>query len=140
MRFHPSYHLVEAYSLPLDMGYIFLVGSNILLLMVVLQQVAILQFSQGRMCACPSTLPSSLFNKWLWKYDSGDVGHPTRVQDPEGTHEEPGSVFPNQTPEVPPGRGSTCRCKKTLKAFPLNIETNYCLYHLQVPWGCLPVQ
>ena len=140
MQFHPSYHLVEAYPLPLDMGYLFLVGSNILLLMVVPQQVAILQFSQEKMCACPSTLPSSIFNKWSWKYDSDDVGHPVHVLDPEGTHEEPGSVFPNQTLEAPPGSGSTCRCKETLKALPLSIQTNYCPCHLQVPWGYLPVQ
>ena len=59
---------------------------------------------------------------------------------PEGTHEEPGSVFPNQTLEVPPGSGSTCRCKETLKALPPSIQTNYCLCHLQVLWGYLPVQ
>lgn len=37
--------------------------------------------------------------------DSDDVGHPARVRDPEGAHEEPGPVFPNQTPEAPPGSG-----------------------------------
>ena len=30
MQFHPSYCLVEASPLPVDMGYLFLVGSNIL--------------------------------------------------------------------------------------------------------------
>ena len=35
----------------------FFVGSNILLLMLVHQRVAILEFSQ-KMSACPSTLPS----------------------------------------------------------------------------------
>ena len=35
MQFHPSYHLAGASPLPLDMGYLLLVGSNILLLMVV---------------------------------------------------------------------------------------------------------
>ena len=35
MQFHPSYHLVGASPLSLDMRYLFLVGSNILLLMVV---------------------------------------------------------------------------------------------------------
>ena len=36
MQFHPSYHLAGASPLPLDVGYLFLVGSNILLSMVVL--------------------------------------------------------------------------------------------------------
>ena len=36
----------------------FLLGSNILLSMVVQQQVVILEFSQGKMSICPSTLPS----------------------------------------------------------------------------------
>ena len=38
------------------MGYLFLVGSNILLLTVVQQRVVILEFSQ-KMSACPSTPP-----------------------------------------------------------------------------------
>ena len=42
----------------LDMGYIFLVGSNILLSNVVQKQVVLLEFSQKRMSAHPSTLPS----------------------------------------------------------------------------------
>ena len=46
-------------SLPLDLGYLFLVGSNILLWMVVQQRVEILEFSQEKMGARPSTLPSS---------------------------------------------------------------------------------
>ena len=46
-------------SLPLDLGYLFLVGSNILLWMVVQQRVEILKFSQEKMGARPSTLPSS---------------------------------------------------------------------------------
>ena len=37
MPFHPSYHLAGAYPLPLDVRYLFLVGSNILLSMVVQQ-------------------------------------------------------------------------------------------------------
>ena len=44
--------------LPLDTGYPFLVGSNILLLMVVEQRVVSLEFSQEKMSAYPSTLPS----------------------------------------------------------------------------------
>ena len=46
-------------SLPLDLGYLFLVGSNILLWMVVQQRVEILEFSQEKMSAHPSTLLSS---------------------------------------------------------------------------------
>ena len=57
MRFHPSYRLAGASPLPLEVGYIFLVGSNILLLMVVQQQVVILKFSQ-KMSARSSTPPS----------------------------------------------------------------------------------
>ena len=40
------YHLAEASSLSLDMGYLFLVGSSILLSMVVQQLVVILVLSQ----------------------------------------------------------------------------------------------
>ena len=58
MRFRPSYHLVGASPLPLDVGYVFLVGSNILLLMVVQQLVARLMFSQETMDTRPSTVPS----------------------------------------------------------------------------------
>ena len=43
--------------MPLDVGYLFLVGSNILLSMVVQQRVVILEFSQEKMSACPSTPP-----------------------------------------------------------------------------------
>ena len=43
---------------PLDVGYLFLVGPNILLSMVVQQRVVILEFLQKMMSACPSTVPS----------------------------------------------------------------------------------
>ena len=46
------------YSLSLDLGCPFLVGSSILLLMVVQQLVAILVLSQEEMSMLPSTLPS----------------------------------------------------------------------------------
>ena len=49
-------HLIAASPLPLEVGYLFLVGSNILLSMVVQQRVAILEFLQEKMSACPSTL------------------------------------------------------------------------------------
>ena len=45
-------------SLLLDVGYLFLVGSNILLLMVVQQLVIILEFLQEKMSVHPSTPPS----------------------------------------------------------------------------------
>ena len=54
--FAPHTHLVGASPLPLDVGYLFLVGSNILLSMVVQQQAVILEFSQEKMSTCP-TLP-----------------------------------------------------------------------------------
>ena len=57
MLFFPSYHLSESSPLPLDVGYLFSVGSNILLLMVVQQQFVILEFSQERMITSPSTPP-----------------------------------------------------------------------------------
>ena len=44
--------------MPVDMGYLFLVGSNSLLSMVVQQLVMILVFSQDKMSAHPYTLPS----------------------------------------------------------------------------------
>ena len=40
----PSYHLAGASPLPLDVGYLFLVGSNILLSTVVQQRVVIVDF------------------------------------------------------------------------------------------------
>ena len=58
MQFHPSYHLAGASPLPVDMGYLFLVGSNILLLMVMQHQVVMLEFSQEEMSSLPSTLTS----------------------------------------------------------------------------------
>ena len=47
MRFRPSYYLVGASPLPLDAGYIFLVGSNIFQLMVVQQLVVIFPAQAG---------------------------------------------------------------------------------------------
>ena len=41
IQLHPSYCLVWASPLPLDAGYLFLMGSNILLLMIVWQLVAV---------------------------------------------------------------------------------------------------
>ena len=58
MRFDLSYHLAGASPLPLDTGYLFLVGSNILLSIVVQQRVVLLEFSQEKMSARPSTPPS----------------------------------------------------------------------------------
>ena len=55
----PSYHLGAASSLSLDVGYLFLVGSSILLSMRVQQLVVILVLLQ-EMSAHPSTLPSWL--------------------------------------------------------------------------------
>ena len=43
---YPSYHLAGVLPLPLDVGYLFFVESNILLSMVVQQQVVILEFLQ----------------------------------------------------------------------------------------------
>ena len=59
MLLHPSYLLVAASPLSLDVGNLFFVcvGSNILLSMVVQQIAAILVFSQ-KMSTRPSTLPS----------------------------------------------------------------------------------
>ena len=51
-------HFVADSPLPLDVGYLFLVGSNILLLMVVQQLVVILVFSQEKMSARSSIPPS----------------------------------------------------------------------------------
>ena len=56
--FAPPTILLGASPLPLDMGCLFLVGSNILLLMVVQQRVLILEFSQKKMSTRPSTPPS----------------------------------------------------------------------------------
>ena len=58
--FAPPTILLGVSPLPLDVGYLFLVGSNILLPMVVLQQVATLEFSQEKMTTCPSSLPFPL--------------------------------------------------------------------------------
>ena len=55
--FTPPTVLPGASPLPWMVGYLFLVGSNILLLMVIQQQVVILEFSQEKMSACPSMPP-----------------------------------------------------------------------------------
>ena len=55
--FAPPTILLGVSPLPLDMGYLFLVASNILLSMVVQQCVVILEFLQEKMSAHPSTLP-----------------------------------------------------------------------------------
>ena len=49
--FLPFYHLAGASPLPLEVGYRFLVGSNILLSTVVRQQVVILEFSEEKISA-----------------------------------------------------------------------------------------
>ena len=54
----PSYHPIAASSLSLDMRYLFLVGSSVLLSMVVQQLVAILVLSQEEMSTHPSSAPS----------------------------------------------------------------------------------
>ena len=53
-----SYHVTTASSLSLDVGYLFLVGSSILLSIVVQQLVATLVLSQEEMSVPPSTPPS----------------------------------------------------------------------------------
>ena len=58
MSFCPSYHLAGASPLPLDMGFLFLLGSNILQLMVVQQWVVVLEFSQEKLIARPSITTS----------------------------------------------------------------------------------
>ena len=59
-----------ASPLPLDMGYLFLVGSNILLLMVVQQRVVILEFSQEKVTTCPPTPPSWIPSKFILPINS----------------------------------------------------------------------
>ena len=61
---HPPCCLVGASPLPLHVGYLFLVGSNILLLMVVQQRVALLELSQEKMNVRPSTTLSSLCHRY----------------------------------------------------------------------------
>ena len=51
--------------LPLDVGYLSLVGSNILLSMVVQQLIATLVFSHEKMNVCPSIPPSCVMNFYL---------------------------------------------------------------------------
>ena len=62
IQFFPSYHLVGASRLSLNIGYLFLEGSNILLLTVFQQWVVILKFSWEKMIAHPSTLPSDVYD------------------------------------------------------------------------------
>ena len=54
----PLLPLLGASSLSLDLGYLFLVGSSVLLIMDVQQLVVILVFSQVKISAHPSILPS----------------------------------------------------------------------------------
>ena len=66
MRFDfkpPSHHLAAASSLPLVMGYLFLVSFNILLSIVVQQLITILEFSQGKMSVDYSTILDL-----IWEY------------------------------------------------------------------------
>ena len=58
MQLRPLLQSCWASPLPLDVGYLFLVGPNILLLMIVQQQVIILEFLHEKMSMYPSTLPS----------------------------------------------------------------------------------
>ena len=53
-----SSHLAGASPLPLDVGYLLWGGANILLSMFVQQQIVILESSQEKMSAHPSTPPS----------------------------------------------------------------------------------
>ena len=55
--FTPPTILLGLLLCPWTWGIFFWLGSNILLSMVVQQQVVILDFSQEKMSACPSTLP-----------------------------------------------------------------------------------
>ena len=54
-----------ASPLPLDVGYLFLMGSNTLLSMVVQQRVVILEFSQEKVTICPPTPPSWIPSKFI---------------------------------------------------------------------------
>ena len=56
-------HLAGASPLPLDVGHLFLVGSNIFFSMVVQQRVVILEFSQEKMSTRPSTPPSCPYSR-----------------------------------------------------------------------------
>ena len=62
MQFCHLYHLAGASPLPLDVVYLFLVGSNILQLKIVQQWVVVLKFSQEKMSLYPSTPPSYTTN------------------------------------------------------------------------------
>ena len=62
MRFCPSYHLAGASPLPLDVGYLLSVLSNILQLTVVQPRVVVLEFSQEKVSIHPSTPPSYVTN------------------------------------------------------------------------------
>ena len=76
MRLHLSCCLVAATPLPLDVGYPFLVGSNILPLRAVQQRVAILMFSQEKMSTRPSTLSSGSLQLQAFSF----------LSEPPGTH------------------------------------------------------
>ena len=62
MWFLPSYHLAGASPLPLNVGYLFLVGSNILLSMVVQQWVVILEFTEDERISFYSAICHSIQN------------------------------------------------------------------------------
>ena len=69
-RLRPSYHLAAAFSLSLDVGYLFLVGSSVLLSVAVQQLVTTLVLSQQEMNAWPST-PPSWTGSLLYIFDLG---------------------------------------------------------------------
>ena len=64
---HPSYHLIGASPLSLDVGYLSLVGASILLSMDVQQLFVILVFSQEKMSSHSSTSPY-LDWTYTWQY------------------------------------------------------------------------
>ena len=67
MWFFPSYHFVGPSPLCLDVEYLSLVGSSLLLWMVVQQLASVLEFSQEKMSAHSSTLPSDHRQQTLQK-------------------------------------------------------------------------
>ena len=88
-------------------SYIFLVGSNILLPMVVQQWVVILEFSQQKMSACPST-PSSCVGLQKVKYDwkTNTWFHPGGSVSPPAKEGDTGDVSLITVSGIFPERGN----------------------------------
>ena len=154
MRFCPFYHLARASPLPLDMGYLFLVGSNILPSTTAQQWVAVLEFSQEKMSACPYTLPSYATNAprcqkspsprwsfphcdpiWRWRSNSRQRNS-SSTEGQEGESQRQGlrglTMLDASPGMVPPTAGNPAETKFSKPAFNSMWIVNFQMFKLDL--------